>query len=76
MGEEMTRRLWRQARSNSFLVSLAGRTATLPITTFLPPLSAFFGEVDIFEGCRALSVTCQKSVGMKGNSFLPLIDDF
>ena len=33
MGAEITRRTWRQARSNSAFTSSAGRTATLPNTT-------------------------------------------
>ena len=49
MGVETTRRLWRQRRSNSSFVSLAGRTATLPITKtpFFSPV--FFGD-DIWRG--------------------------
>ena len=56
MGVDTICRSWRQARSNSFSISLAGGTATLPITTVLLRTPAFFGDVDISEGCWALSV--------------------
>ena len=77
MGLETFRRSWRQARSNSSIVSFAGRTATLPITTFLPLSSAFFGDDDIGGVLGVQRRSAKKLLGMKENSFfLPLIDDF
>ena len=66
MGVEIVSLSWRQACSNSAITSSAGRTATLPNTTFL---SLLFCDMARGEGCWAILDV--KPLGMKGNSSLP-----